>query len=212
MAVLQRALTLPGGLDPSIVENTQVLQFAVHVKQRVPFAEQVASVESLCPASLLKHVKTHLFGQCASRQCAGKHSLQLRRSTCWIKVEAHLCICICNHIHVLICIICAFTHVLYTAHEIERPLSYVGLRLRGEAPIALLSGPSETSVNCGFVVSAKVGSELESRNSPSSIHLAYAKDRDRKQQKTVCFSLQRAKNIAVHGESIISRSYCGGYA
>jgi hypothetical protein len=58
MAVLQRALTLPGGLDPSIVENTQVLQFAVHVKQRVPFAEQVASVESLCSASLLKHVNT----------------------------------------------------------------------------------------------------------------------------------------------------------
>ena len=152
----------PGGLDPSIVENTQVLQFAVHVKQRVPFAEQVASVESLCAASLLKHVKTHLFGQCASRQRAGKYSLQLRRSTCWIKVEAHLCICIYLHIHVLLsCITCAFTHVLYTAHEIERPLSY-GLRLRGEAPIALVSGPSETSIYCGFVVSAQVGSELES--------------------------------------------------
>ena len=103
--------------------------------------------------------------------------------------------------------------MLYTAHEIERPLSDVGLRLRGETPIALVSGPSETSVNCGFVVSAKVGSELESRNSPSSIHLANAKDRDRKQQKTVCFSLQRAKNIAVHMENPSFQDHtAGGYA
>ena len=53
----------PGGLDPSIVENTQVLQFAVHVKQRVPFAEQVASGE-LVPGLF---VKLSLFGQRASR-------------------------------------------------------------------------------------------------------------------------------------------------
>ena len=72
----------------------------------------------------------------------------------------HLHIHVLNYIYIHI-YICAFTHVLYTAHEIERPLSY-GLRLRGEAPIALVSGPSETSINCGFVVSAQVGSELES--------------------------------------------------
>lgn len=70
--------------------------------------------------------------------------------------SAYTCIKLYTYIYIY-----AFTHVLYTAHEIERPLSY-GLRLRGEAPIALVSGPSETSINCGFVVSAQVGSELES--------------------------------------------------
>ena len=90
-------------------------------------------------------------------------------------------------------------------------------RLRGEAPIALVSGPSETSVNCGFVVSAQVGSGLEIADHPQGIQSIWptpSKDRERKRQKTVCFSLQLAKNIAVHNmenPSVLdSRSCCGG--
>ena len=65
----------------------------------------------------------------------------------------------------------------------------------------------------GVCAGGKWVGKLESRNSPSSIHLANAKDRDRKQQKTVCFSLQRAKNIAVHMENPSFQDHIvGGYA